>query len=90
MRILTFVTQKGGTAKSTLAASIAFAAEEQGQRVHLLDLDPQGTLRNWRSRREAEAPAVDHVDAAEHRGPRGIPHHGAEHHSPQPTVRVRP
>lgn len=64
MRILTFVTQKGGTGKSTLAASIAIAAEEQGQRVHLLDLDPQGTLRNWRSRREAEAPAVDHVDAA--------------------------
>lgn len=64
MRILTFVTQKGGTGKSTLAASIAIAAEEQGQRVHLLDLDPQGTLRNWRSRREADAPAVDHVDAA--------------------------
>lgn len=64
MRILTFVTQKGGTGKSTLAASIAVAAEEQGLKVHVLDLDPQGSLRNWRTRREAEAPAVDVVDAA--------------------------
>ena len=64
MRILTFVTQKGGTGKSTLAANIAVAAEEAGLRVHLLDLDPQGSLRNWRARREAEAPAVDVVDAA--------------------------
>jgi chromosome partitioning protein len=58
MRILTFVTQKGGTGKSTLAACLAVAAEEAGQRVHVLDLDPQGTLRNWGRRRASAAPAV--------------------------------
>jgi chromosome partitioning protein len=63
MRTLTFVTQKGGTGKSTLAASLAVAAEEKGQRVHVLDLDPQGSLKNWRGRRKADAPAVDVVDA---------------------------
>lgn len=63
MRILTFVTQKGGTGKSTLAASIAIAAEEAELRTHVLDLDPQSTLKNWRGRRAAEAPAVDSVDA---------------------------
>jgi chromosome partitioning protein len=64
MHILTFVTQKGGTGKSTLAANLAVAAEEAGRKTHVLDLDPQGSLRNWRTRREAEGPAVDVVDAA--------------------------
>lgn len=64
MRTLTFVTQKGGTGKSTLAASVAVAAEEQGLKAHILDLDPQGTLRNWHTRRDADAPAVDVIDGA--------------------------
>ena len=47
MRTLAFVTQKGGSGKSTLASSVAVAAFEQGERVILIDLDPQGTLVNW-------------------------------------------
>jgi chromosome partitioning protein len=40
MRILALVTQKGGTGKSTLAASLAVAAAQAGERVAALDLDP--------------------------------------------------
>jgi Mrp family chromosome partitioning ATPase len=44
MRVVSFVTQKGGSGKSTTAASIAVAAFQQGRRVFMLELDRQGTL----------------------------------------------
>lgn len=59
MKIITFVTQKGGTGKTTLAASLGVAAHEAGERVYLIDMDPQGSLMGWGERREAEEPAVD-------------------------------
>lgn len=54
MRTLAFVGQKGGSGKSTLGASIGVAAQEDSERPFLIDLDPQGTLHSWGSRREAE------------------------------------
>jgi chromosome partitioning protein len=59
MRVIAFVTQKGGTGKSTLAASLAVAAGEAGERVAALDLDPQASLSHWGERRAAELPLVD-------------------------------
>jgi chromosome partitioning protein len=57
MRTIVFVTQKGGTGKTTIAASLAAAAARSGERVIALDLDPQGSLAAWGGRREsAEAP----------------------------------
>jgi chromosome partitioning protein len=47
MRTVAFVTQKGGSGKSTLAASLAVAAMEAGERVFMLDMDPQRSLMNW-------------------------------------------
>ena len=47
MRTVAFVTQKGGSGKSTLASSLAVAAFEQGERVCLVDMDPQATLLTW-------------------------------------------
>ena len=44
MRTITLVTQKGGTGKTTLAASLALAAMEAGETVALFDLDPQKSL----------------------------------------------
>lgn len=63
MRTLTLVTQKGGTGKTTLAASLAVTAAESGERVIALDLDPQGSLAAWGEMREAEAPAIDRLGA---------------------------
>jgi len=59
MRVIAFVTQKGGTGKSTLAASLAVAAGEAGERVAALDLDPQASLSHWGERRTVELPLVD-------------------------------
>jgi chromosome partitioning protein len=63
MRTLTLVTQKGGVGKTTLAASLAVAAAQAGERVVALDLDPQGSLAAWGDARTAEAPAVDRLPA---------------------------
>jgi len=40
MRAIAFLTQKGGAGKTTLAASLAAAAVNAGERVIALDLDP--------------------------------------------------
>src|SRR6478752_2311204 len=64
MRTIAFVTQKGGTGKSSLAVSLAVAAQENGLKVYVLDLDPQGTSKNWYERREAEAPQVAAIEAS--------------------------
>ena len=61
MRTITLVTQKGGSGKTTVAASLAVAAAEAGERVIALDLDPQGSLAAWGDGRTADAPAVDRL-----------------------------
>lgn len=53
MRTVAFLTQKGGTGKTTLAASLAEVAASAGERVIALDLDPQGSLMRWGERRAA-------------------------------------
>ena len=52
MRSIAFITQKGGSGKSTLAASLAVAATDAGERVIVLDLDPQASLIRWGERRQ--------------------------------------
>ncbi len=52
---------KGGSGKSTLAASLAVAAAEDGERVFLIDVDPQGSVIAWGSRRQRDAPDVDRI-----------------------------
>ena len=58
MRTIALVTQKGGSGKSTLALGLTGAALEAGERVTILDTDPQGTVSNWASRRAQQRPEV--------------------------------
>ncbi|WP_245323828.1 ParA family protein [Bradyrhizobium stylosanthis] len=44
MYVLALVTQKGGSGKSTLAVVIAVAAMPNGERVAIVEADPQGTI----------------------------------------------
>jgi chromosome partitioning protein len=53
MRTIGFVTQKGGSGKSTIASSLAVAAHEAKERVCVVDMDPQGSLANWAKTRGA-------------------------------------
>jgi chromosome partitioning protein len=59
MKTIAFLTQKGGSGKTTLAASVGVAAQEAGERVFLIDMDPQGSLMSWGARRKADEPGVD-------------------------------
>lgn len=45
--VITVAQQKGGSGKTTLAAHLALGFREQGKRVALVDLDPQGSLGRW-------------------------------------------
>ncbi len=63
MRTITFVTQKGGSGKSTLASSVAVAAHEAGEKVFILDMDPQQSLTKWakiRAQNDVPVQAVHH------------------------------
>lgn len=64
MRVISFVTQKGGTGKSTLALNLAVTAQLSGERVVVIDLDPQGTAASWHQTRKSETPiAIEHTEA---------------------------
>jgi len=49
MKIVALLNEKGGTGKSTVATNLASALHRRGRRVVLIDADPQGTTRDWRS-----------------------------------------
>ncbi|WP_323038319.1 ParA family partition ATPase [Gemmobacter sp.] len=45
--VVTVAQQKGGSGKTTLAATLAVGLRRMGARVALLDTDPQGSLGRW-------------------------------------------
>jgi chromosome partitioning protein len=64
MQVIAIISQKGGVGKSTLAVHLATEATAQGQRVLLLDLDPQGSAMEWASRRGDLPPDVSGANPA--------------------------
>lgn len=64
MKIIAVLNEKGGTGKTTVAINLATALHRRGQRVVLVDADPQGSARDWRaaSPENADLPAVVALD----------------------------
>ena len=58
MKTLAIISQKGGVGKTTLATALAVAAERDGRRAAVFDLDPQASAAFWKDTRRDEAPAV--------------------------------
>ena len=58
MLTLALVSQKGGSGKTTLALHLACAAVQAGERVAVIDTDPQASARAWAQVRQAGEPTV--------------------------------
>ena len=50
--ILAFLNQKGGVGKSTLSTNAADYFHRRGDKLLLIDADPQGTTNDWAARRD--------------------------------------
>lgn len=57
--VVSVASRKGGAGKSTVAANLAVALAASGDRVALLDTDPQGTVTRWRAARPGDATALE-------------------------------
>ena len=65
MKIISFVTQKGGSGKTTLALNCAVAALQRKGRVVIFDMDGQATAAKWYERRIDESPLLLQVTTLE-------------------------
>jgi chromosome partitioning protein len=63
MKTLAIISQRGGVGKTTLATCLAVAAEKDGKKTAIFDLDPQATASFWKDIRKAETPAVASIQA---------------------------
>ncbi len=62
MQVISVVSQKGGSGKTTLTGHLAVQAERAGDGpVAIIDTDPQGSLSAWWNAREAETPVFSHA-----------------------------
>ena len=58
MRTWAFVQQKGGSGKSTTCTNLSVHAEEKGETVLIVDLDPQSSATLWNHERGSNKPMV--------------------------------
>lgn len=58
MKVITLAAQKGGAGKTTLAVHLAVQAHKAGERVVLVDTDPQGSATAWARARGQDAPVI--------------------------------
>ncbi|MDX2242354.1 MAG: AAA family ATPase [Leptolyngbyaceae cyanobacterium bins.302] len=75
MKVISLLTRKGGSGKSTLTTHWAVEAERaRGKKAVIIDFDPQGSSSSWYSKREAESPLLiqsgpglikDHLEACQ-------------------------
>jgi chromosome partitioning protein len=57
--ILSVVSQKGGTGKTTVATNLAACYATMGQEVLLIDADPQHSALDWKADRPQELPNIN-------------------------------
>ncbi|MGI4826875.1 MAG: ParA family partition ATPase [Janthinobacterium lividum] len=65
MKSIAFLSQKGGSGKTTLAVHTTVAAQEAQEKVFLIDTDPQKSATIWSEAREAATPVVVTIAAGE-------------------------
>ena len=63
MKSLAFLSQKGGSGKTTISIHIAIAACNAGEKVLLFDADPQGSASAWAQVRKFDFPTVKKATA---------------------------
>ncbi|MBY4639753.1 AAA family ATPase [Gluconacetobacter entanii] len=63
MRTVAFLSQKGGSGKTTMAVHTAVAAQADGETVSILDSDPQKSATGWGRARGEDDPRVEPVSA---------------------------
>ena len=56
MKTLAIISRKGGTGKTTVAVHLSVEATRAGQKVALIDLDPQASATKWSITRSADTP----------------------------------
>ena len=56
MPVISFLNQKGGSGKTTLATNFAACVAQRGQSVLYIDADPQGSALDWSAARTEKAP----------------------------------
>jgi chromosome partitioning protein len=64
MKTISIVSQKGGAGKTTLALHLAVAAEHDGKKVVVVDLDPQASSAKWGDSREQDSPVIVSAQSA--------------------------
>lgn len=65
MNVIAFLSQKGGSGKTTLSVHTAVAAEATGQKVCVIDADPQESATAWAGARRAPTPVVATAQAGD-------------------------
>jgi chromosome partitioning protein len=65
MKVIAFLSQKGGSGKTTLVVHTAVAAQEYGERVAVVDTDIQKSAATWKEARAGDTPALVTVAPSE-------------------------
>ena len=58
MKVISLISQKGGSGKTTMAVSFAVAADRAGKVAAIVDLDPQASAVSWSNRRAGDPVVV--------------------------------